>query len=1141
MDDNDTELGIYAYYENLSVSPSRQPLYNYILLVHITNSTGLDEVFRVYTDNDGEASFNFGTWSDGCINFEVIYCPFCDPASPQCGFEACLNYSGIETTATSVDGIALAPGESAISNLNDNKYYPARKSLDYCPPPDPLSSTPALCLPLLIIFAMLSSSMYLTGRNPFAGLNIGGARVGRHIRYQARGRGFSFSGMAALSAVSTMLRAAKALAQDEKKDKEGKVTQKGGWAALAEQESSAAKQRGVFFVRQARTTKAALKRGGQIGRAIGRAGGIGRVMFGSSWWRPSKSQKKAARGIEASSAGTGRSRDVAAAGASHIFMPGSSSFSPRLGELVGKEGIYGLGLLMYVTTSSTLGSILDSYVRSIDGMAKNNQGEGLFEKAFINYDARMANDEKALEDVHGQVCELDAEGNIIGIRSETADGKKVVVLKSVPGEEEGSTVYTIKVPKGKKGTADGRMEVTIETAKRKVRMPDGSIRTEEYQKVTSISFIASGVVPPSELNPDGNARVNVSINDAGEKTTTLTYAAVAGGVLPRTESNPDGNAMAEVTVTVAPDGKVEATRGYNDAAEQHISESITPPSWKWDRISPPSNTGISLGADVTAMHDTYVDNHTDVMAIQTSLNQSYNALVTRIESASMKKPINRDTMTPEEIKAAEEYNRKIDAEVKRAKEKILHEHLAVAVGGSTENVGSGNTSDLKLGRSSVVGAAEKTSKAWDDSDMDDHVRAAHHTDEFSGLGDENARVVGSATASFVRSKSTKELAGMSTADVRQGVIETTAAQLEGTGLSKAEARAKAVAIFDDAGPGLSRKINSHFAEISSDAKDFNKSMREAGISAEFTRRIISGASSNIIPIDATFSRSDVDILGSEHADLSRVPEEVARTARKYDRLTHVGNCIEESLYALNAGSIEEYGVSHKRYTDSAFDYAKQNSINIADREGSLGTYRKDVKMTDAQQLNLGLEQASAVRRIDSTLGYTLVSSGYLESRPPHERSFMEKTSRTETDFAMQEHRQRQRFNEAVKAGDYDTAFQICRRQYETYKPLAATGNKTMERVHGVWADRLSQVGDARFTKAKVPPIKPRKADHSEELKKSMTPEHYSRAQKIGVPDPLLKIGAEAVKARTSVVADSATNVSETRDRLYQENATLEDD
>ncbi|MCI0503747.1 hypothetical protein L0Y65_03480 [Candidatus Micrarchaeota archaeon] len=191
-DDVAYTLEMYTYYENLSATPSRQPINNTIVIIELTNSTGLKEIYKTYVNSNGSSRFNFNTWKNGCITFKVLYCPFCNPDSPECGFDACMNFSLIGTDKHSAAELDTAPGSFAESlPASTELYLPALDQLTYCPPPPSMAATPSLCLPILIIFSLLSGALYLTGRNPWAGFNIGGARIGKHIRYQARGRGFS--------------------------------------------------------------------------------------------------------------------------------------------------------------------------------------------------------------------------------------------------------------------------------------------------------------------------------------------------------------------------------------------------------------------------------------------------------------------------------------------------------------------------------------------------------------------------------------------------------------------------------------------------------------------------------------------------------------------------------------------------------------------------------------------------------------------------------------------------------------------------------------------------------------------------------------------------------------------------------------
>ncbi|MBI5046408.1 hypothetical protein HZC07_01615, partial [Candidatus Micrarchaeota archaeon] len=227
MDSNNKIIDIIANYDNLSAVPSRQPINNSIILIEVSNSSGLQPIlYKVYTDSQGRARFDFSTWSGACVDFTILYCPFCNPNSPACGFIECLNFSGIRTSYTAPnDPIPIGPGSYPVpSDLNTNLYLPQLdSSQSFCPPRAPFaaSSTPALCLPLLIVFALLGGAMYLTGRNPFSVFNLGSPRVGRHIRYQPRGRGVALSGLSIAQAGISVADAAKSIKKGELLSTEG--------------------------------------------------------------------------------------------------------------------------------------------------------------------------------------------------------------------------------------------------------------------------------------------------------------------------------------------------------------------------------------------------------------------------------------------------------------------------------------------------------------------------------------------------------------------------------------------------------------------------------------------------------------------------------------------------------------------------------------------------------------------------------------------------------------------------------------------------------------------------------------------------------------------------------------------------------
>jgi len=232
VDEVSQTLSAYVFYENTTASPPRQPVNDSIIVIEISNSS-FREIYKMYTGPMGNITFNFSSWAQvGCINIKVLYCPFCSPDSEAPCFLQCIQYAGLSNNKTdylrpnnsyqfsstertarpqivNVSDIEIVPHTSAPTTPNPDKYFPDLQTVSYCAPPPPMNATPAMCFPLLIIFSLLGGALYITGKNPFMSFNIGSQHVGRHIRYQARGRGVSISGQAIVGAVSTIKKAAK--------------------------------------------------------------------------------------------------------------------------------------------------------------------------------------------------------------------------------------------------------------------------------------------------------------------------------------------------------------------------------------------------------------------------------------------------------------------------------------------------------------------------------------------------------------------------------------------------------------------------------------------------------------------------------------------------------------------------------------------------------------------------------------------------------------------------------------------------------------------------------------------------------------------------------------------------------------------
>jgi len=198
MDTNKYNITITLYYENLSASPPRQPVSNSVIIAQVFNES-FSDTYKIYTDDSGAATFDFSIYKDRAVNFKFLYCPFTcstsDPGFSKCGFLQCLDFAGIQCTLPTCEFSDLpdAPGVTPLAETKCLKLLPTIQSATYSPPPPSPITTPVICLPLLIIFALLGGALFISGKNPFAGFDFSAPRVGRHVRYQARGRAVSVS------------------------------------------------------------------------------------------------------------------------------------------------------------------------------------------------------------------------------------------------------------------------------------------------------------------------------------------------------------------------------------------------------------------------------------------------------------------------------------------------------------------------------------------------------------------------------------------------------------------------------------------------------------------------------------------------------------------------------------------------------------------------------------------------------------------------------------------------------------------------------------------------------------------------------------------------------------------------------------
>ncbi len=201
LDSENYNLTGTFFYENASDPVNPRPfLANTTIIVEMFNNT-FDKTYKIYTDANGRAVLDFSAYAGGCMDFKVMYCPFTCIGSSDCGFQNCLNYSNIpcnaggvcSATSCTAQTITPAPNAKVPPAVRCYVALPTMDTASYCPSPLPLSSVPTICFPLLLIFTVLGGGLFLSGKNPFGGFDFTAPRVGKHIRYEAKGRGAGIS------------------------------------------------------------------------------------------------------------------------------------------------------------------------------------------------------------------------------------------------------------------------------------------------------------------------------------------------------------------------------------------------------------------------------------------------------------------------------------------------------------------------------------------------------------------------------------------------------------------------------------------------------------------------------------------------------------------------------------------------------------------------------------------------------------------------------------------------------------------------------------------------------------------------------------------------------------------------------------
>jgi len=468
VDENTHTLQVTVSYENFSATPSMQPVSDSTIIVEVTNATGLSRIYRIYTDAQGIATFDFTQFAGACANFKALYCPFCDPASPACGFKQCLEYSGLKSVGyenqlspelTSAQDIPDAAGATSPAELNSNKFLPMIGTAGYCAPPPPFALTPQLCLPLIIIFTLLGGALYMTGQNPLAAFNLGSQRVGKHIRYQARGRGFSLSTLSFVQAASSIGEAASFAGSSKVDSKTGKPTgEKQGIAGLARREAGAAADRGLM--------------GGAISFRKQQGGGVAfaGIRGGIREYRRTQSMQNPTAGGKGSGAmaGSGKTGGTQTA---QTVPGGGMAFTQRAGsirtpsDLVGSTVSGTAGRIgLFVFSSTLLGSAVDSIYASA-------KGRSMFDAAYGDHVKNLGDGLKLL------AANTTKEGYA---KVFLEDGREVVVKEITYDKDKNTTHATLRIEVV--GSEGKKIEVSV-----KINAKTGVVESATISKLDMVN------------------------------------------------------------------------------------------------------------------------------------------------------------------------------------------------------------------------------------------------------------------------------------------------------------------------------------------------------------------------------------------------------------------------------------------------------------------------------------------------------------------------------------------------------------------------------------------------------------------------------------------------------------------------------
>ncbi len=202
---------------------TKSPIEDSIILVGIYKQDGSKEIYKTYTNEEGEAVFDYSSLDDGsqCFKMAASYCPFCQESAPQCAFPNCLQYMDLEELTDegilSIDDVPTAPGAAAPS-LNEEIYKPSIEYTNYCPTTTNLNTNLAVCTVFFILLGLIWYSLMAAGKNPF-GFYVDWVKPkGIPMKYMPRRQQASLRAGVILRAISATISDAKLLSSGTEKE-----------------------------------------------------------------------------------------------------------------------------------------------------------------------------------------------------------------------------------------------------------------------------------------------------------------------------------------------------------------------------------------------------------------------------------------------------------------------------------------------------------------------------------------------------------------------------------------------------------------------------------------------------------------------------------------------------------------------------------------------------------------------------------------------------------------------------------------------------------------------------------------------------------------------------------------------------------